>query len=228
MGKNKLRRFAENDTFPNLIQPELEEVFRKDHPLKGFWNANFFKDQNPIVLELGCGKGEYTVGLAELFPYKNFIGIDIKGARMWRGAKTAHQKNMPNVGFVRTRIEHISSFFARDEVSEIWITFPDPQPKWIKENKRLTSAFFLNQYKLFLKPNGLVHLKTDSLELHNYTLNLIKRNHLTIHQQTQDLYGSDIVSPVLSIRTFYESQFLEKGKKITYLCFSLDNAKIIT
>lgn len=227
MGKNKLRRFAENDTFSNLIQPELSEVLHHDFRLKGKWNSDFFKNENPIALELGCGKGEYTIGLSQMYPEKNFIGVDIKGARIWRGAKTALENNLFNVAFVRTRIQHIASFFAKDEVSEIWITFPDPQPKWINENKRLSSAHFLNIYKSFLKPSGLVHLKTDSLELHNYTLKVIKRNNLQTLFQTDDLYNSGINNQILSIRTFYESQFLERGMKITYLNFTLDNVQTI-
>lgn len=225
MGKNKILRFAENETFPNLIQPPFSEVFKKDYYIKGQWNKSFFKNDNPIVLELGCGKGEYTVGLAKMYPNKNFIGIDIKGARLWRGAKTAHEDKMSNVAFVRTRIENIRSFFCSDEVSEIWITFPDPQPKRIKTTKRLSSSVFLNFYKTFLKPTGLVHLKTDSIDLHKYTNSVIKLNNLKVHQCTDDLYGSVKDDQILSIKTFYEEQYLEKGLPITYLCFELSNDK---
>ncbi len=223
MGKNKLRRFAENDTFPNLIQPEFNEVFRTDYSLKGQWGKSFFKNDKPIVLELGCGKGEYTVGMAKMFPEKNFIGIDIKGARLWRGAKTAQECEMSNVAFIRTRIENITSFFSKDEVSEIWITFPDPQLKRINALKRLTSSVFLGLYKTFLKPQGLIHLKTDSLVLHRYTRSLTELNGLKVHRSSEDIYSSGIDDPILSIKTFYEGQFLEKGLPITYICFELSN-----
>jgi len=223
VGKNKLKRFAENITFPNLIQPKLSEVFRTDYSLKGNWNKTFFKNENPIVLELGCGKGEYTVGMAKMFPNKNFIGIDIKGARMWRGAKTAHESIMSNVAFIRTRIEHISSFFSANEVSEIWITFPDPQLKRINSLKRLTSSSFLSLYKMFLKPQGLIHLKTDCLALHRYTRFLVDLNNLKIHTSTEDLYGSGIEDQILTIKTFYEEKFLEQNLPITYICFELSN-----
>jgi tRNA (guanine-N7-)-methyltransferase len=223
VAKNKLKRFEENTTFPNLIQPKFEEVFRTEHPIKGKWNESFFKNEKPIVLELGCGKGEYTIGLAKQFPEKNFIGVDIKGARLWRGAKTAHENRMDNVAFVRTRIENITSFFGKDEVSEIWITFPDPQLKRINELKRLTSSVFLGLYKTFLKPQGLIHLKTDSIDLHRYTRALIDLNGLKVHSLTDDLYASVTDDPILSIRTFYEQQFLDQGLPITYLCFELSN-----
>lgn len=225
MGKNKLQRFAENDTFSNIIQPPFSEIFRNDYHLKGKWNEVFFKNDKPIVLELGCGKGEYTVGLAKMYPEKNFIGIDIKGARLWRGAKTATEDKMANVAFIRTRIEQITSFFSNNEVSEIWITFPDPQPKRINTTKRLSSSVFLNFYKTFLKPNGLVHLKTDSIALHKYTRSVIELNNLLVHKCTDDLYGSVKDDPILSIKTFYEEQYLEKGLPITYLCFELTNDK---
>lgn len=223
MGKNKLHRFNENNTFPNLIQPDISEVFKDDYLLKGGWSKNYFQNTNPIVIELGCGKGEYTVGLANKFSEKNFIGIDIKGARLWRGAKTAFENRMKNVAFIRTRIEFIASFFGGNEVDEIWLTFPDPQPKWIRAKKRLTSSRFLNMYKTFLKPDGLVHLKTDSQELHRYTLQLIQKNNLRIIHQTQDLYNSNLSDDILSIKTFYESQYLEQGLNITYLCFNLNH-----
>jgi len=227
VGKNKLQRFEENESFPNLIQPPFSEIFRNEYPLKGLWNKTLFKNNNPIVLELGCGKGEYTVGLAKMYPEKNFIGIDIKGARLWRGAKTAIEAKMNNVAFIRTRIEHITSFFCKDEVSEIWITFPDPQPKRINTKKRLSSSVFLNFYKSFLKPDGLVHLKTDSIDLHRYTRNLIELNNVKIHRSTEDLYVTEKDDPILAIKTFYEEQYLEKGLPITYLCFDLSNDKTI-
>ncbi len=225
MGKNKLKRFEENDTFPNIIQPKFEEVFRKEHPIKGKWHETFFKNDKPIVLELGCGKGEYTIGLSRQYPEKNFIGVDIKGARIWRGAKTAVENSMENVAFVRTRIENITSFFAKDEVSEIWITFPDPQLKRINALKRLTSSVFLGMYKTILKPQGLIHLKTDSQELHQYTKSLVELNELKVHSCTNDLYSSVKDDPILSIRTFYEQQFLDQGKTITYISFELTNEK---
>lgn len=225
MAKNKLKRFEENSTLPNIIQPKFEEVFRVDHSIKGKWNETFFKNNKPIVLELGCGKGEYTVGLAQQFPEKNFIGVDIKGARLWRGAKTAHESGMDNVAFVRTRIENITSFFGKDEVSEIWITFPDPQLKRINALKRLTSSVFLGLYKTILKSQGLIHLKTDSQELHEYTKALTELNNLKVHSCTNDLYSIAKDDPILSIRTFYEQQFLDLGKTITYICFELSNEK---
>ena len=169
MGKDKLRRFRENLTFECFVQPEFDEVFHRDHPLKGNWNRDFFRNDNPIVLELGCGKGEYTVALAQRDPQRNYIGIDIKGARMWRGAKTATDRRMHNVGFLRTRIEFIDALFAENEVSEIWITFPDPQLKTRRAKKRLTSPLYLACYARLLRPDGWINLKTDSKHLYAYT-----------------------------------------------------------
>ncbi len=223
MGKNKLKKFAENETFENLFQPSFDDVWRKNHPIKGKWNSDFFKNDNPIVLELGCGKGEYTVNLAKMYPGKNFIGVDIKGARLWKGAKEATELKMPNVAFLRTRIENIVSFFNQNEVSEIWITFPDPQPRPAKARKRLSSSRFLTYYQQFAKPNAIIHLKTDSQGLHEYTKALVEQNKLKIQVCTNDLYNSGIVDSILSIRTFYESMFLEQGKTITYLRFELDS-----
>jgi tRNA (guanine-N7-)-methyltransferase len=223
VGKNKLRKFAENENFENLFQPSFKEIWGKDYQMKGIWNKEYFKNSNPIVLELGCGKGEYTVNLAKLYPNKNFIGIDIKGARLWKGAKEAFESKMSNVGFIRTRIDNILSFFAKDEVSEIWITFPDPQPRPAKALKRLSSSRFLSRYQNFVKPKGIVHLKTDSQGLHEYTKALVEQNQLKVHICTNDLYGSDIVDQILSIRTHYESIYLEQNKPITYLKFELDN-----
>ena len=219
MGKKKLFRFAEMETFDHVIQASFDEVFQKDYKLKGNWNTEFFKNPNPIILELGCGKGEYTVGLAKLNSNINYVGIDIKGARMWRGARTAKDDNMNNVAFIRTRIDLINSFFAPEEISEIWITFPDPQPK--KSHKRLTSSRFLGYYQKFVKNDGIINLKTDSAELYAYTKEVIALNQLEIIADTADLYRSSIVDEVLSIRTFYEQQFLDKGKPITYLRFKL-------
>lgn len=223
--KRKLERFAEMDTFPHVIQPAFDEVFRKEHPLKGKWKNLFFKNNNPITLELGCGKGEYTVGMARMFPQRNYIGIDIKGARIWKGAKTSFIENIPNIGFLRTRIEFIHSFFAQGEVDEIWLTFPDPQKE--KKRKRLTSGRFLNLYRQFLIDNGIIHLKTDNDLLFRYTLDLLKYNQLEIIEYTDNLYASEIINPVLSIKTFYEQQFLAMNLTIKYLCFKLPYGKKI-
>ena len=175
MGKDKLRRFRENLGFECFVQPEFDEVFRRDHPLKGNWHRDFFRNDNPIVLELGCGKGEYTVALAERDPMRNYIGIDIKGARMWRGARTATDRKMPNVGFLRTRIEFINALFAEGEVAEIWITFPDPQLKTRRARKRLTSPVYLAYYAGLLQAGGAINLKTDSKHLYAYTAEVIRR-----------------------------------------------------
>ncbi len=208
------------ETFDHVIQASFDEVFKKDYKLKGFWAKEFFKNENPVVLELGCGKGEYTVGLAKQNPAINYIGIDIKGARMWRGARTALDEGIKNVGFIRTRIDLINSFFAQGEISEVWVTFPDPQPK--KYYKRLTSTRFLGYYQKLLKENGIVNLKTDSQELFTYTRNLVDLNKLEKLIDTNDLYNSGIDDNILSIKTFYEQQFLEQGKPITYLKFRLN------
>jgi tRNA (guanine-N7-)-methyltransferase len=221
VGKNKLQRFAEMATYSNVIQPTLEEVLNKDFILKGKWNDRFFKNANPIVLELGCGKGEYTIGLAQRFQDRNFIGIDIKGARIWRGAKTAIEQNITNAGFIRTRIEHILSFFAAGEISEIWITFPDPQEKRIRAKKRLTSSRFLPLYQQFLHPNGIIHLKTDNQILYDYTYRLCLHNKIDICKATGNLYETETDMNLLSIQTFYESQYLAKGTPIKYINFTL-------
>lgn len=228
MAKRKLARWAELKSFSHVIEPPFEEVFGKEHELKGSWHKKWFENDKPIVLELGCGKGEYTVGLAEKFPDKNFIGIDIKGHRMWRGAKDAKEKNLPNVSFLRTRIEFISSFFAPDEVDEIWITFPDPQLKRRKEKKRLPGPWFLNLYGTLLKKNGIVHLKTDCRELYDYTLSVVQKNNLEILVSTTDLHNEMPGNPLLAIRTFYEEMFLKEGVPITYLSFRLNNEKVIS
>ncbi|MBR4301750.1 MAG: tRNA (guanosine(46)-N7)-methyltransferase TrmB [Bacteroidales bacterium] len=221
MGKNKLERFEENLTFPNLFQVSYEFLQQNTFHLRGKWNTDFFKNDNPIVLELGCGKGEYTVNLAKKYPNKNFIGIDIKGARLWRGCKTSNEDKMTNVAFLRTRIQLIEQFFAQNEVSEIWITFPDPQLK--KPNKRLTCERFLSYYKNIAKTNTVIHLKTDSYELYDYTLNeVIPQGNYKVLFNTDDLYSSDFQDDVKSVRTFYEQMFLNEGKKITYLQFLLN------
>jgi tRNA (guanine-N7-)-methyltransferase len=227
VGKNKLARWTELGSYDNVIQPMIGDVAGKDHPIKGKWNGELFKNDNPIVLELGCGRGEYTIGLANSFPSKNFIGIDIKGARMWRGARTSNEQNLPNVAFLRTRIEFIKSFFETDEVDEIWITFPDPHPGLRNSNKRLTSPWFLNSYRSFLKDKGLVHLKTDNTELYDFTHKVVVYNKLDAIIGTHDLYSEIFVDDILSIRTHYEKIFLDAGLKINYLAFKLDKEKII-
>ncbi len=223
MAKNKLKKFAEVATFENVIEPDIKEVFRKDYHIKGNWHSQFFKNNHPIVLELGCGKGEYTTGLAARYNDKNFIGIDIKGARIWKGASEALLKGLTNAGFLRTRIEHISSVFGPEEVSEIWITFPDPQEKRDRSTKRLTSSLFLPIYKQFLKPSGIIHLKTDNEILYNYTCRLCQFNKLDVKYQTNDLYHSDVDDEaLLSIKTHYEALFTAKGLSIKYICFTID------
>ncbi|MBP9848174.1 MAG: tRNA (guanosine(46)-N7)-methyltransferase TrmB [Flavobacterium sp.] len=220
--KNKLKRFSENETFDNVFQPTREEVVGDQFPLKGKWNKEFFKNDNPIVLELGCGKGEYSVGLAERFPEKNFIGIDIKGARFWRGAKTAVETGMNNVAFVRTQIELIHHIFTQNEVSEIWITFPDPQIKYKRTKHRMTNAAFLDNYKKILKPNGLMHLKTDSEFMHGYTLGLLHGLGYEVLYANHNIYKNEgAPAEVTGIQTFYESQYLEVNKSITYIQFRI-------
>ena len=219
--KNKLKRFNENETFKNVIQPTREEVLNDSLSLKGNWSKRF-NNNNPIVLELGCGKGEYTVGLAELYPDKNFIGIDIKGARFWRGAKTATESKMDNVYFIRTQIELITSIFADNEVSEIWITFPDPQIKYKRTKHRMTNEAFLANYKKILNPEGIVHLKTDSEFMHGYTLGLLHGAGHEVLYANHDVYkNGGAPKEVLDIQTFYENQYLEKNKAITYTRFKI-------
>jgi len=207
--------------FSNVIQVPFKEIYNKEFYLKGKWASDYFKNLNPIVLELGCGKGEYTLALAKLFPSKNFIGIDIKGARMWVGAKKANAENISNIAFLRTRIELIESFFAKNEINEVWITFPDPQLKSKRAKKRLTSASYLNKYKNFLQSNGIINLKTDSKELFDYTYKLLEYNDLEIVENTEDLYSSNLLDEIKSIKTHYENLFTEKGKKITFLKFKI-------
>lgn len=221
MGKDKFKRFQENLTFKCMVQPEFEEIFRNDYKLKGHWGKEFFGNDNPIVLELGCGRGEYTVALARMFPKTNFIGVDIKGARMWRGAKTATEEGLSNVAFVRTRIEFITSFFAENEVDGIWITFPDPQLKKDRVKKRLTAPEFLSFYATFMSDGGFIHLKTDSQHLHEYTKVIVAHNNLPLSEANNDIYGSGYADDILSIKTTYEAQFLKEGLPITYMKFSL-------
>ncbi len=249
MAKNKLARWAELGTFDNVIQPETGSDAWKDHGIKGNWRKEIFRNDNPVILELGCGKGEYTTGLSVLFPGCNFIGIDIKGARVWRGAKTASEKILKNAAFLRTRIEFINSFFAANEVDEIWITFPDPHPGKKNSNKRLTCPWFLNIYRNFLKDKGILHLKTDNTELYNYTAKLAADNGLEILFSTNNMHSmnpdelivseeiitspgnpvfqNQAISGILSIKTHYEAKFMEQGKTINYLAFRLGKDKFI-
>ncbi|MCF8345761.1 MAG: tRNA (guanosine(46)-N7)-methyltransferase TrmB [Bacteroidales bacterium] len=216
------------ETFQNVFQPRFEEVYEKDYALKGSWAEEVFDNHHPIVLELGCGKGEYTVGQAELDTRRNFIGVDIKGARIWRGARTANDKALQNVAFLRTRIEVITSFFASGEIDEIWITFPDPQLKRRRHKKRLTGPLFLNRYRQFLKDNGIVHLKTDNDQLFRYTRELASHNRLEIIHESDDLYHAPFFNETLAIQTAYEKQFISEGLSIRYIAFRLPSESVIT
>ncbi|MFX0556407.1 tRNA (guanosine(46)-N7)-methyltransferase TrmB [Maribacter sp. CXY002] len=219
--KNKLKRFKENETFKNVIQPTREEV-QEGFKHKGLWKS-YFGNDNPIIVELGCGKGEYTIGLARKEQNKNFIGIDIKGARFWKGAKTALEEGLDNVAFLRTQIELVDMIFGANEVSEIWITFPDPQIKYKRTKHRMTNKVFLEKYKAVLEPKGVVNLKTDSEFMHGYTLGLLQGLGLEVLYANHDVYKNE-GSPdeVLDIQTFYENQYLEKGKPITYIQFRVN------
>lgn len=219
MGKNKLKKFAEMREFACVLQYPREELIKNGFPHRGLWNADFFKREAPIVVELGCGKGEYTVGLAKSDSERNYIGVDIKGARMWRGAKTVEEEELANAAFLRAEIENIDKFFVPGEVEELWITFPDPQMQ--KTRKRLTSTRFLNLYRRMLGDNGIVNLKTDSPFLYEYTRRLVELNGFEVLMNTDDLYGSGNADPVSSIKTFYEQQWLSRGKKIKLLSFRL-------
>lgn len=221
MPKNKIRKFQENLTFPNLFQIEYHDLIAKGCKLKGNWHQTYFKNENPIILEMGCGKGEYTVGLANKYPHHNYIGVDIKGARLWRGAMSSIEQNLTNAAFIRTQIETIDFYFEKNEVSEIWVTFPDPQPKPLKAHKRLISPRFLEIYKRFLTPSGVIHLKTDNLNLFEYCLEMIETEKHELMLQTKDLYNSDIEEDVKNIQTYYETRYLREGKKINYLKFRL-------
>ncbi len=218
--KNKLKRFKENETFSNVFQPIREELVEGIYQLKGQWNKEVFKNSNPLVLELGCGKGEYSVALAQKYAKKNFIGIDIKGARFWRGAKTALEEGIPNVTFLRIQIELIEFAFAENEVDEIWITFPDPQIKYKRTKHRLTNLEFLRRYKKILKPDGYINLKTDSEFMHGYTLGVLQGAGHEIIYANHDVYKNE-GSPkeVTGIQTYYEQQYLEQHKPITYIRF---------
>ncbi|HRH39205.1 MAG TPA: tRNA (guanosine(46)-N7)-methyltransferase TrmB [Flavobacteriales bacterium] len=227
MSKNKLSRFAENLTFDHVVQPTFTELVQGPFLLKGNWNRDLFKREAPLVLELGCGGGEYTVGLARLNPQRNYLGVDIKGARLWRGARTAKEEGLSNVGFLRTHVDHLLRCFGPQEVDEIWLTFSDPQIG--KARKRLTSPLFLARYKEVLKPGGVVHLKTDSPLLYEYTLEQIAEHKLTTQEQSANVYADLVhrVSPeeqaVLNIRTYYEQMWLAEGRTIHYVRFAIHN-----
>ncbi len=219
--KNKLKKFQENNTFKNVIQPNIKEIIRKNHLFKGNWGNFFFKNNNPIYLELGCGKGEYSTFLATKNPDKNFIGIDIKGARFWHGAKLSQENNLENICFLRIKIEHLDKFFADSEIEEIWITFPDPQFKFNRTKHRLTNSKFLKIYNSILKPNGLVHLKTDSDFMFGYSLGILEGKDLKIKYAHHDIYNNKS-SPEISrqVQTYYEKMFLKESKKIKFLSFT--------
>ena len=230
MGKGKLAKFAEMETFNNVFQYPYSVIDNVPFEMKGKWREEFFKNDNPIVLELGCGKGEYAVGMARMFPNINFIGVDIKGARMWTGAKAAIEEGLPNVAFLRTNIEIIDRFFADGEVQEIWLTFSDPQMK--NERKRLTSTYFMERYRRFLVDGGLIHLKTDSNFLFTYTKEMVKENKLEVEMCTDDLYHAidldEGTKSILGIRTYYESMWLERGLNIKYIKFKLPKEGTLT
>lgn len=219
----KIEKFAEFDTFKNCFSLFFENL-NKEFPLKGKWKKTYFENAHPIVLELGCGKGEYTVGLAESHPGRNYIGVDIKGNRIWFGAKQAIEKNLGNVGFLRTRIDFIDHCFSENEIDEIWITFPDPQPQKPRARQRLTNKLFLDRYQKFLKPGGLVHLKTDSTVFYEYTLEVIRENNFPMIWHTNDLYKNCPTDrlELVNIKTYYEKLFTEKGENIKYICFKLN------
>ena len=220
MSKGKLAKFADMEKYENVFQYPYSVMEHVPFEMQGHWHEAYFHNDNPIVLELGCGKGEYTVGLAKRYPDKNFIGVDIKGARMWTGATQATQEGLKNVAFLRTNIEIINRFFASDEVEEIWLTFSDPQMK--NPRKRLTSTFFMNRYRHFLIDNGLIHLKTDSNFLFTYTTYMVERNHLPLDFHTENLYGSACSDPVAaSIQTYYEQMWIDRGLNIRYMKFHL-------
>ena len=226
MSKGKLQKFAEMETFKNVFQYPYSVISEVPFTMKGHWRKQYFHNDNPIVLELGCGKGEYTVGLARMYPNINFIGVDIKGARIYTGAKQALEENLPNVAFLRTSIEIIDRFFGQDEVQEIWLTFSDPQMKNV--HKRLTSTFFMNRYRHFLINNGIIHLKTDSNFLFTYTTYMVEKNNLPVLLRTEDLYHTDGLDDrtreILGIHTYYENQWIERGLSIKYMKFELPHA----
>ena len=221
VGKNKLKKFADLATYENVVQVSFKELQTEGFQYKGKWSESFFWNKNPVILELGCGKGEYTVKLASHYPEFNFIGIDIKGARMWKGATQAKELGLKNVGFLRTNIENIQLFFEEAEVAEIWLTFPDPQMK--KTRKRLTATNFVESYRQVMVPSGIIHLKSDSNFMYRYTEAMVVENKFEVVRQTDDLYNSEILDDVLSIQTFYEKQWLDRGLSIKYLSFRLNH-----
>lgn len=226
--KNKLQKFEENRSFDNLFQYSYERIMEEGFPLQGKWHADFFRNDNPIVLELGCGKGEYTVGLARAHRDTNYIGVDIKGARMWRGLTQAREEGLTNVAFIRTRIDQIEHFFAPDEVSEIWVTFPDPHPGEGERNARhrLTSPEFLERYRKIVRPDGILNLKTDSPIMYEFTLHeVIEKQGLPLLYATDDLYANDDDLEVKTIRTFYEQMWLDQGLTIKYLRFKIKDKR---
>lgn len=223
MGKDKLRKWVENKTFDHVFEPNLQDAVNGvDGEMKGKW-CEIFKNDNPITLELGCGKGEYTVGLARMYPDRNFVGVDIKGHRFWRGAKTTHEEELPNVAFLRTRLEFIEKYFEKDEVSEIWITFSDPQPKDEKGTKRITSPYYIERYKNILKPGSLINVKSDSVLLYDLSMEGYVEKGYDIQVQSRDVYGelvervSDEMRKALEIITYYERRWLDEGKKIHFI-----------
>ena len=223
MGKDKLRKWVENKTFDHVFEPNLlDAVNGVDWEMKGKW-SEIFKNDNPITLELGCGKGEYTVGLAKMYPDRNFVGVDIKGHRFWRGAKTAHEEGLPNVASLRTRLEFIDRYFEKDEVSELWITFSDPQPKDEKGTKRITSPYYIERYKNILKPGSLINVKSDSVLLYDLSMEGYVEKGYDIQVQSRDVYGelvervSDEMRKALEIITYYERRWLDEGKKIHFI-----------
>ena len=221
--KNKLKRFIENESFSNVIQPTRKDLISNLFNLKGKWNSSYFKNNNPIIIELGCGKGEYTINLAKLNPNKNYIGIDIKGARFWRGAKTAIDEKLENVVFLRTQIELLEYVFKNDEIHEIWLTFPDPQIKFQRRKHRLINPVFLELYKKILNKSGIIHLKTDSEFLHGYTLGLLENLNIKPLFSNHDIYkNNNAPNEVININTHYEKLFLKEGKKISYLSFNFN------
>ena len=221
MARKKLAQFAENETFPHMFYMPYEELLN-GFSLKGKWKKDFFNNDNPITLELGCGKGEYTVGLAKKYPNRNFIGIDLKGARLWQGAKIAQQEDLKNVAFIRTKIDQLLSFFDRQEVAEIWMTFSDPQPK--HERRRLSSPRFLNLYREILEPNGIIHQKTDNRKLFDYTLNVVRHYNFQLDYFSHDIYSDSFEGDAVEIQTYYEKMYLKDGIPINYMEFSLNEA----
>ena len=221
--KNKLKRFIENESFDNVIQPSRDDLIKFNFVFRGKWKKKVFKNSNPIVLELGCGKGEYTVNLAKLNPNKNYVGIDIKGARFWRGAKTATEEKLENVIFLRTQIELLDFIFEKNEIDEIWLTFPDPQIKFQRRKHRLTNTKFLSIYKNILNDSGIIHLKTDSEFLHGYTLGKLEEMSINPIVSNHDIYkNSNAPDEAIQIQTHYEKIYLNEGKKITYLNFKFN------